>query len=96
MKFTTRTPSYGDQCGNRTRLFALRVDGFQSEISRFFTQLDRRQLRALLLVHALQHFQLDREAVAVPPGDEPDAFPFQSLVPAHEVFQNFVERVSDV
>ena len=59
-------------------------------------QLERRQRLALVVLHPLEHLELDRQAVAVPPGHVLHLPPLQQHVPVDDVLEDLVERVADV
>eukprot|EP00968_Pinguiococcus_pyrenoidosus_P022263 scaffold3100_cov248-Pinguiococcus_pyrenoidosus.AAC.18 len=67
-----------------------------SKVPRFLAQLRRREVLLLVLLQSLQHLELDRQAVAVPPGDVADLAALQGVELVDDVLQNLVQRVADV
>ena len=62
----------------------------------FFAQLHRCQRLALLLIHALEHLQFDRQAVAVPSGHVAHPPSLHHPVLVDDVFEDLVEGMAHV
>mmetsp|Transcript_6651 Transcript_6651/g.12011 ORF Transcript_6651/g.12011 Transcript_6651/m.12011 type:complete len:295 (-) Transcript_6651:669-1553(-) len=77
-------------------LIPLRLHRLHCKVARLIAQLKRRQLGSRLVRHRLQHLQLDGQAVAVPTGAVPHTAALQHLEPIDKVFQDFIQRMTDV
>mmetsp|Transcript_52390 Transcript_52390/g.104099 ORF Transcript_52390/g.104099 Transcript_52390/m.104099 type:complete len:308 (+) Transcript_52390:1063-1986(+) len=75
---------------------ALLRDRLFGERSGFFAQLQRRQLLALFLLHALQHLELDWEPMAVPARYVANLAALQQLVTVDDILKDLVERMANV
>ena len=64
--------------------------------SSLLAQLDWSQCLALLLIHRLENFEFDGQAMAVPSRHKPNAASLQDLVLIHHVFEHLVERMAHV
>lgn len=70
--------------------FTLCVDSFQGKIPCFVSQLEGGQVAPLLISHALQHLQLNGQAMAVPARYVLCTLALQQLELQDEVFQDLV------
>ncbi len=77
-------------------LLPLTVHRLQRKRLCLLPQRDRRQPRPLLALHALQHLELDRQPVRIPPRHIPRLFPLQQLIPVDKILQDLIQRVPNM
>ena len=68
-------------------LRALRGDGLLGKLGSLLPEFNGRESFALFVLHALQHLELDRKAMAIPAGYIPNLAALEHVIPVDEILQ---------